>query len=105
MTITLPPDPPTLSAARAQDDGPLWEIAAEKEFENFRSRGIIKNAMEQTGRAMKTKLVRIGNSRGIRLPKPFIEDAGLDEDVELEVHGNSVVIRPVRSIVVRRGST
>ena len=47
---------------------------------------------------MKTKLVRIGNSRGIRLPKPFIEDAGLDEDVELEVHGNSVVIRPVRSI-------
>ncbi len=57
MTITLPPDPPTLSAARAQDDGPLWEIAAEKEFENFRSRGIIKNAMEQTGRAMKTKLV------------------------------------------------
>lgn len=47
---------------------------------------------------MKTKLVRIGNSRGIRLPKPFIEEAGLDEDVELEVHGNTVVIRPVSSI-------
>lgn len=46
---------------------------------------------------MKTKLVRIGNSRGIRLPKPFIEEAGLDEDVELEVHGNTVVIRPITS--------
>ncbi|MGH7583423.1 MAG: AbrB/MazE/SpoVT family DNA-binding domain-containing protein [Gemmatimonadales bacterium] len=47
---------------------------------------------------MKTRLVRIGNSRGIRLPKPFIEEAGLDDDVELEVQGNTVVIRPVRSI-------
>ncbi|MBA2290943.1 MAG: AbrB/MazE/SpoVT family DNA-binding domain-containing protein [Gemmatimonadales bacterium] len=47
---------------------------------------------------MKTKLVRIGNSRGIRIPKPFIEEAGLDEEVELEVHGNTVVIRPSQSI-------
>ena len=47
---------------------------------------------------MKTKLVRIGNSRGIRLPKPFIEEAGLVEDVELEVHGNTLIIRPLKSI-------
>jgi antitoxin MazE len=46
---------------------------------------------------MKTKLVRIGNSRGIRLPKRLIEQAGLDEDVQLEVHGNTVVIRPLAS--------
>ena len=46
---------------------------------------------------MKTKLVRIGNSRGIRLPKLLIEQAGLDEDVQLEVHGNTVVIRPLAS--------
>ena len=46
---------------------------------------------------MKTKLVRIGNSRGIRLPKLLIEQAGLDEDVQLEVHGNTVVIRPLTS--------
>ena len=44
---------------------------------------------------MKTKLVRIGNSRGIRLPKVLIEQAGLEEDVQLEVQGNTVVIRPV----------
>jgi antitoxin MazE len=46
---------------------------------------------------MKAKLVRIGNSRGIRLPKLLIEQAGLVDDVQLEVHGNTVVIRPLAS--------
>lgn len=46
---------------------------------------------------MKTKLVRIGNSRGVRLPKPLIEQAGLEEDVQLEVQGNTVVIRALSS--------
>ncbi|HXV60424.1 MAG TPA: AbrB/MazE/SpoVT family DNA-binding domain-containing protein [Vicinamibacteria bacterium] len=44
---------------------------------------------------MKTRLVRIGNSRGIRLPKPLIEQAGLSEEVELEVReGEIVITRP-----------
>ncbi len=46
---------------------------------------------------MKTKLVRIGNSRGVRLPKVLIEQAGLEEDVQLEVQGNTVVIRALAS--------
>ena len=41
---------------------------------------------------MKTRLVRIGNSRGIRIPKPLIEQAGLGEDVELRVHDGSIII-------------
>jgi antitoxin MazE len=41
---------------------------------------------------MKAKLVRMGNSRGVRLPKPLIEQAGLTDEVELEVHGNTIVI-------------
>ncbi len=45
---------------------------------------------------MKTKLVRIGNSRGVRLPKPLIEQAGLFEDVELSVQGATIVISPAR---------
>ena len=44
---------------------------------------------------MKTKLVRIGNSRGIRLPKLLIEQAGLEDDVQLELQGGTVVIRPL----------
>jgi antitoxin MazE len=43
---------------------------------------------------MKARLIRIGNSRGVRLPKPIIEGAGLHEDVEIHVRGNTVVIGP-----------
>ncbi len=43
---------------------------------------------------MKTRLVRIGNSRGIRLPKLAIEEAGLSEDVELRVQPGAITIRP-----------
>ncbi len=32
---------------------------------------------------MDAKFVAIGNSRGVRLPKPFIEEAGLAERVSL----------------------
>lgn len=42
---------------------------------------------------MKAQLVKIGNSRGIRLPKAVIEQAGLGEDVELEVEDGRIVIR------------
>lgn len=41
---------------------------------------------------MKTRLVRIGNSRGVRLPKPLIEQVGFSDEVELEVRGNTIVI-------------
>ncbi|HUY31582.1 MAG TPA: AbrB/MazE/SpoVT family DNA-binding domain-containing protein [Pirellulales bacterium] len=41
---------------------------------------------------MKTRLVKIGNSRGIRIPKPLIDEAGLGEEVEIEVHEGSLVV-------------
>jgi antitoxin MazE len=41
---------------------------------------------------MKTRLIRIGNSRGIRLPKPLIVQAGLTEEVELHVRDGAIVI-------------
>ncbi|MGH9784624.1 MAG: AbrB/MazE/SpoVT family DNA-binding domain-containing protein [Terriglobia bacterium] len=49
---------------------------------------------------MKARLVRIGNSRGVRLPKPVIEEAGLTDEVEVRVRDGAVVIRriaPARS--------
>lgn len=45
---------------------------------------------------MKAKLVRIGNSRGVRIPAKVIEQCGLGEQVELTVEGNTVVIAPAR---------
>jgi antitoxin MazE len=41
---------------------------------------------------MKTKLVKIGNSRGIRLPKSVIEQAGLEGEIELTVRDGEVVL-------------
>ena len=41
---------------------------------------------------MKTRLVRIGNSRGVRLPKTIIAQAGLTDEVELGVQDGAVVI-------------
>jgi antitoxin MazE len=41
---------------------------------------------------MKAKLIRIGNSRGVRLSKPLIEQAGLQDDVEIRIRGNALVI-------------
>ena len=41
---------------------------------------------------MKTRLIRIGNSRGVRLPKTIIAQAGLTEEVELDVRDGVVVI-------------
>ena len=43
---------------------------------------------------MKTKIVRIGNSQGIRIPKPVLEQVGLPEEVELAVEDHTIVIRP-----------
>ena len=41
---------------------------------------------------MKARIVRIGNSRGVRLPKPLIEQAGLTEEVELVAEDGRIVI-------------
>ena len=46
---------------------------------------------------IKTRLVQIGNSRGVRLPKPVIEEAGLSDEVELQVRDGAVVIRSLRA--------
>ena len=43
---------------------------------------------------MRTRIIKIGNSQGIRLPKPILEQVGLGTEVELEVHDDRIVIRP-----------
>ena len=44
----------------------------------------------------RTRLVRIGNSRGVRIPKPLIEQAGLGDDVAVAVTNGAVIIRSCR---------
>ena len=42
------------------------------------------------------RIVRIGNSQGVRIPKPLLEESGLSGEVELEVREGEIVIRAVR---------
>ena len=41
----------------------------------------------------KTRIVRIGNSRGIRVPKMLLEQAQLPDEVELQAEHGRLVVR------------
>jgi len=49
----------------------------------------LKNAV-----VVRAKLIKIGNSRGIRLAKPLLEVAGLADEVEIEAAPGVLTIRP-----------
>ena len=41
---------------------------------------------------MKAHIVRIGNSRGIRLPKTLLQEAQLEDEVELQAEPGRILI-------------
>jgi antitoxin MazE len=43
---------------------------------------------------MKTKIIQIGNSPGIRLPKALLRQSGINGEVRLEVLRQQIVTRP-----------
>ena len=45
---------------------------------------------------IRSKVVKIGNSRGIRIPRALLEQAGLKDDVEMTVEGNKLIIHSAR---------
>ena len=44
-----------------------------------------------------TRIVKIGNSQGIRIPKPLLEQVGLSGTVQLEVEADCLILRPIRT--------
>lgn len=46
---------------------------------------------------MKTKLIRIGNSQGVRIPKPLIEESGITDEIEMVLRDNEIILRPADS--------
>jgi antitoxin MazE len=44
---------------------------------------------------MKTQIVQIGNSQGLRIPKVLLEESGIKGDVELEIVSNGILIRNI----------
>jgi len=45
---------------------------------------------------MKSQIIQIGNSQGIRIPKVLLEESGLKGDVDLEIHAEGILIRNVQ---------
>jgi len=48
---------------------------------------------------MKVKIIKIGNSRGIRIPKVLLRQTGIDNEVNLEVEENQIILRPIKRSV------
>ena len=46
---------------------------------------------------MLTKIVPIGNSRGIRIPKAMLDHCGFGNEVALEAADGSLILRPVNT--------
>jgi len=47
--------------------------------------------------SLRVKIIRIGNSKGIRLSKSLIEQYNMKDEVLLEAKKDSIVIRPVKN--------
>ena len=46
---------------------------------------------------MKARIVKIGNSKGIRIPKALLEECKLSGDVDLEVRSGGLMIKPSKT--------
>ncbi|MHB8127306.1 MAG: AbrB/MazE/SpoVT family DNA-binding domain-containing protein [Desulfitobacteriaceae bacterium] len=44
---------------------------------------------------MQIDIIKIGNSKGIRLPLAVLKQCGIDSRVELEIKDNCIIIKPV----------
>ncbi len=45
--------------------------------------------------AIKTKLIKIGNSQGIRIPKSILKQLNFTSEVEIDIQDNQLVLRPL----------
>ena len=45
---------------------------------------------------MRASIIKIGNSQGVRIPKPIIEQCGFNNEVELEVQNHELVIKAMK---------
>jgi antitoxin MazE len=48
------------------------------------------------GSVTRTHIIRVGNSRGVRIPKIVLEQLDLGDEVEMAVQGNRLVIYSAR---------
>ena len=43
---------------------------------------------------VRTRIIKIGNSQGVRIPKLLLEQTGIGKEVELELQQDQIIVRP-----------
>lgn len=43
---------------------------------------------------IRARIIKIGNSQGVRIPKPVLEQVGLRGEVEIDVQDGRIVLQP-----------
>jgi antitoxin MazE len=81
-----------LLVSRTRSVGRLAEKAREL---FFRLRLDCRRTRDYDVITMRAKIIKIGNSQGIRIPKLFLEQTKLGDEVELEAQDDQIIIRPV----------
>ena len=46
---------------------------------------------------MKASIIKIGNSHGVRIPKPILDQCGFNKEVELEVVNQELIVRALKN--------
>lgn len=46
---------------------------------------------------MKASIIKIGNSHGVRIPKPILDQCGFNKEVELEVINKELIVKAPKS--------
>lgn len=62
----------------------------------MKTKTLRRRAVSKSPGTLKSKLIRIGNSRGVRLPKAIIEQVNLTDQVEISVRGNRIILESAR---------
>ncbi len=44
---------------------------------------------------MLTRIIKIGNSQGLRIPKPILKQTGISDKVEMDIKEGMIIIKPV----------
>ena len=47
---------------------------------------------------MRIKIAQIGNSKGVRIPKPFLEECNIGDEAELTVENGKIIIAAVSEV-------
>jgi len=52
---------------------------------------------------MKTSVIQIGNSKGIRIPTTILKQCHIENEVDLYINENEIVLKPINSSNPRQG--